>query len=426
MAFSLGEYQEVFLEESADQLEELNNDLIALEKNPNDLDIINNIFRAAHSFKSSAAFVGLNDLSDLAHKMENLLQGLRDQTMKITPEITDVIFKCFDAIRSVIETVAEGNPPTQDLSGIKQRVVEVGQNQQASATAASKKESKPQPPPVEDVNVPKMVLTNEDMKLLKTEIGDGNRCFEITIFIEKAAQMKWLKAQLVLGNIEREGKVFKTFPSIGELIESGSESEFNALKFICTVPDPDRIHHLCDIDQIERVAAKEVKMTKQGDKISFKLDPFQLAEISKDGGDENEDEDESSDSQAENVTAVSRGTGGQDEREPEQQQESEHDHKKSALLKTVKVSIDKLDQLLNNVGELVIANSGFYRLYDEIRKYSDGNRLINEFKNRIEQMSRIAKDLQTGIMKTRMVPIGQVFSRFNRLVRDLAKESNKK
>ena len=89
------------------------------------------------------------------------------------------------------------------------------------------------------------------------------------------------------------------------------------------------------------------------------------------------------------------------------------------------MSIDKLDLLLNNVGELVIANSGFFKLYEEMRKISEEKSLVNEFKSRMEQMSRIAKDLQSGIMKTRMVPIGQVFTRFNRLVRDLAKEFNK-
>ena len=99
--------------------------------------------------------------------------------------------------------------------------------------------------------------------------------------------------------------------------------------------------------------------------------------------------------------------------------------KRCPVLKTVKVSIDKLDLLLNNVGELVIANSGFYKLYEEMRKISEEKSIINEFKSRMEQMSRIAKDLQSGIMKTRMVPIGQVFTRFRRLVRDLAKEFNK-
>ena len=100
--------------------------------------------------------------------------------------------------------------------------------------------------------------------------------------------------------------------------------------------------------------------------------------------------------------------------------------KKTPILKTVKVSVDKLDLLLNNVGELVIANSGFYKLYEEMRKNNYDKSIINEFKNRMEQMSRIAKDLQSSIMKTRMVPIGQVFSRFNRLVRDLTIEFGKK
>ncbi|MCL2155968.1 MAG: Hpt domain-containing protein, partial [Leptospirales bacterium] len=90
MSFDLGEYRDIFLEEADELLQELNKNLLKLEKNPEDADIINNIFRAAHSLKSSAAFVGLNDLSDLAHRMENLLQGIRDKTNSITQEIVDV------------------------------------------------------------------------------------------------------------------------------------------------------------------------------------------------------------------------------------------------------------------------------------------------------------------------------------------------
>ena len=115
MAFSLGEYQDIFLEEADEQLQELNQNLLELEKNPENLEIINNIFRAAHSLKSSAAFVGLNELSDLAHMMENLLQGIRDGSMGVTPEIIDIIFKCFDEIHNVIDTIASGEKPEQDL-----------------------------------------------------------------------------------------------------------------------------------------------------------------------------------------------------------------------------------------------------------------------------------------------------------------------
>jgi two-component system chemotaxis sensor kinase CheA len=108
MAFTLGEYQDIFLEEADEQLQELNQNLLELERNPQASDVINNIFRAAHSLKSSAAFVGLNGLSELAHKMENLLQGIRDKTLSTTPEIIEVLFRCFDIINNIIATVSSG------------------------------------------------------------------------------------------------------------------------------------------------------------------------------------------------------------------------------------------------------------------------------------------------------------------------------
>ena len=116
MAFSLDEYQDIFLEEADEQLQELNQSLLELEKDPDNIEMntINSIFRTAHSLKSSAAFVGLNDLSDLAHHMENLLQGIRDQTMTISSVIIDILFQCFDVISSIIKSVASGEEPTQE------------------------------------------------------------------------------------------------------------------------------------------------------------------------------------------------------------------------------------------------------------------------------------------------------------------------
>src|SRR4030043_1437501 len=144
MAFSLGEYQDIFLEEADEQLQELNQSLLELEKNPENLEIINNIFRAAHSLKSSAAFVGLNELSDLAHMMENLLQGIRDGSMSITPEIVNVIFKCFDEIHNIIDTIASGEKPEQDLQwliddiqAICVKSTKAGKEKKRVSTAAS-------------------------------------------------------------------------------------------------------------------------------------------------------------------------------------------------------------------------------------------------------------------------------------------------
>jgi two-component system chemotaxis sensor kinase CheA len=424
MAFSLGEYQDIFLEEADEQLQELNHNLLELEKNPDDNDIINNIFRAAHSLKSSAAFVGLNDLSDLAHKMENLLQGLRDHTMKVTPEIVDVIFKCFDEINSVIGSVSAGEEPTQDLSwiiGEIGRISETQQHEDQKAGAAS-----PKTPEREAANIPQTLLDAGDARNIREGLERGIACYEVTAFIDPSAQMKWIKGQLVLGNIERIGSVVKTLPSIETLSDDDSGNVFKLI--ILSVSSRDEIVRSCDVDQITRVIIRNLTLEKKDGRNVMKFSPAEEIRLS-----EEEQPAAVKPAAREKVKSAPKKEAepayrdsDEDSGEDREERGGEHGGRRTPVLKTVKVSIDKLDQLLNNVGELVIANSGFYRLYEEIRKTSADKSLANEFKSRMEQMSRIAKDLQAGIMKTRMVPIGQVFNRFNRLVRDLAKEHNKK
>ncbi len=433
MTFSLGEYQDIFLEEADEQLQELNQNLLELERNPEDSEIINNIFRAAHSLKSSAAFVGLNDLSDLAHKMENLLQGIRDHTMKITPVIVDVIFKCFDKIRIVIDTVAGGEAPKEDLSGIIAEIKAVSEGAPPPDSAAGSGEGE-ETEEVEEL-VPKTVLTSDDFKSIKSGLDAGSNCYEVTVTIDRAAQMKWVKAQLIISNIDRNGSLIKTIPSIEDMISSELQ---NVFKFICLLDqDYSPIVHACNVDQVEKAVIKQVTIENVNGKAGIRFNQLETVDfteavsskpvVSEGNVPEPVRVRDDDVSEPETIEDGSDEAEEADSVKVEEAVESvETERKRAPVLKTVKVSIDKLDQLLNNVGELVIANSGFYRLFEDIRKLSEGKALVNEFKNRMEQMSRIAKDLQTGIMKTRMVPIGQVFSRFNRLVRDLARDYDKK
>ena len=409
MAFSLGEYQDIFLEEADEQLQELNQNLLELEKNPEDRDIINNIFRAAHSLKSSAAFVGLNDLSNLAHRMENLLQGLRDGTMSVTPRIVDVIFKCFDAISSVIDTVAGGDEPTQNLKPVMDMIESVSTVAEGQPQAVRTEK----PVSSNDVTVPATVLSADDKSQIVKGIDSGRLCNEVIVYIDPTAQMKWVKAQLVVTNLERMGAVMAVNPAVEQMASDDSLSVLKAV-FLGNVP-PEDIRKACDIDQIVNVDLKPVLLKTKGNQVILDIDGQEVA-VESNGDADNDLSIYTDDAAAE---------GDDDETPKELDHHAEQEKKKAQALKTVKVSVDKLDQLLNNVGELVIANSGFYKIYEELRRTSAEKSITNDFKNRMEQMSRIAKDLQTGIMKTRMVPIGQVFSRFNRLVRDLAREFNK-
>ncbi len=432
MAYSLGEYQDIFLEEADDQLQELNSNLLELEQNPDDEDTINNIFRAAHSLKSSAGFVGLMDLSELAHKMENLLQGVRDKTMKITPEMVDLLFKCFDHINLVIGKVSQGEEPIVDLSGI---IEEIGQMQGKSSLAAEEKKEEAATDTGSSMseNIPKTTFSGQEKRHLKRGVDVGLSCYELTIFIEPDAPMKWVKAQLILNNIKNIAQVVKTIPDEENLTD---EAIRDVLKLIIlTDEDLREIRSACDVDLVNRIDILKISMEKKDNKFFIRFGDKQILSETQDEVVSTENDEKESANSESAVVSYADEEDDADISESEtmsvdfsgynDRRESGGISRNAPVLRTVKVSVDKLDDLLNNVGELVIANSGFFRLYEDLKKIQLGKNVTNEFKNRIEQMARIAKDLQSGIMKTRMVPIGQVFSRFHRLIRDVSKECGK-
>ncbi len=428
MAFSLGEYGDIFLEEADEQLQELNQNLVELEKNPEDNDIINNIFRAAHSLKSSAAFVGLNDLSNLAHKMENLLQGIRDKTMEITPEVVNIIFKCFDSISEVIDTVSAGEEPHQDLNWLVNEILKITEKSSAASETPAAAEKPKQK--VSSAASSAFVFSDEENSLIKESVDNGKLCSEISVYIDPAAQMKWVKAQLVLNNLDGIGDIVATFPPVDKLTDEALNAA--PLKVILiTDKNPEDIKKACDIDLITGIDIKNITTDMKNGKININYGNAEkmVMSVSAPVINVKKAAETAAANPVETGKAVKQENAviiDEEDEEPHEKSGEEIDKKRAGLvLKTVKVSIDKLDQLLNNIGELVTANSGFYKLYDELRKMNMDKTFTNDFKNRIEQMSRIAKDLQNGIMNTRMVPIGQVFSRFNRLVRDLTKEFGK-
>ncbi|MFH0975496.1 MAG: chemotaxis protein CheW [Spirochaetota bacterium] len=432
MAFTIGEYQDIFLEEADEQLQELNQCLLQLEKNPDDVEIdtINSIFRTAHSLKSSAAFVGLNDLSDLAHHMENLLQGIRDKTMAITPEIIEVLFQCFDLINSIISSVSRGEEPKQDLSATIEKIKNISENTKSSPQSPAQKPAKKENEQKEikeesskKESAIKIQYSQSEMKSIINGLKEGKFCCELDIYIDPYAQMKWIKAQLINNNLEQLGEVLKTIPSMSDISKDWKD---NVFRIVLLSDHPvEQISSACEIDLVNKVELRKISLSTKDNKAGLKIHEKEILF-----------EEKTEEVKPKQVEETKKDVPKKETSKHEEESESdEHedisfgrrkDDKKAVSLKIVKVSVDKLDLLLNTVGELVIANSGFIRLFDEIKKSNIDKSIIGEFKNRMDQMSRIAKDLQSGIMKTRMVPIGQVLSRFNRPVRDLAKEFNKK
>lgn len=401
MAGILGEYTEVFLEESEDQIEELNANLVRLEKDQKNPEIINDIFRAAHSLKSSSAFVGLYNLSDLAHTMENLLQKIREGNIEINVTLVNLLFECFDLIKSVIEGVAHGTKIETPFPEMIEKLQDYERGN--SLDPSQTKKETPIIDSKKDVN-----LDEEELSELRQTLqeGQGNHSFYVKLRLKSDTPMQNLRLLLILQSVKQSGVVVFSNPT-EDALDKG-EGNF-ALEFVvATKISESDLHNQCNIDMVEEIH----------------VSPFVPPET----------EMEALEKKVEVLSPIESPSPVHIETEHHSEEKSPvkpngnfekavSDSK--AVMRTIKVSSDKLDQLMNNVGELVITNSGFQKIYDDLVLQFGEDSLFNELKGKIDQINRISKDLQTGIMNIRMVPIGSVFNRFTRLIRDLSLETGK-
>ncbi|WCL48903.1 chemotaxis protein CheA [Leptospira sp. GIMC2001] len=441
MAGILGEYTELFLEESEDQIEELNSNLLLLEKDHHNQEIINDIFRAAHSLKSSAAFVGLYNLSDLSHKMENLLQKIREGTLEVNITLVNILFECFDLIKGVISKVANGEKSDEPFTHMIQAIDEYEKNPSTRASS-QKTDSSDNQKSNEDstkmdgqqaqnnqtkgdgknkMNPNALIITMDDVADIQEELTarPGMNPYKVRIILKADTPMKGLRFSLILQNLKNYGLIAKSKPTEEEL-ESGSASESLYFVFLSKKQEAE-IHEIANMDMVETININRFKLPE-------------AKKVEKKASDSNTQENKSSSKQTSNnktqntVAEAQAIRGSLDSTNSDLMDPSLDKATTDAkiVLKSIKVSSDKLDQLLNNVGELVITNSGFQKIYDDLLALFGEDTLFNELKSKIDQINRISKDLQTGIMNIRMVPIGSVFNRFTRLVRDLSLDTGKK
>jgi two-component system chemotaxis sensor kinase CheA len=387
MAGVLGEYTEVFLEESEDQIEELNANLLKLEEDHTNKEIINDIFRAAHSLKSSAAFVGLFNLSDLAHKMENLLQKIREGSLEINLTLVNLLFESFDLIKGVIEAVSRGEKVETPFPEMISKLDEYEKNPNSSGSAVTTPStSSTKSPSASPQTSSNFVLESDSIQGLEKDLksNPGWNIFHVRVKIKDDTPMKGLRFLLVLQSLKSNGNIYQQSPSEEEL-DNGTSSSI--LEFVMVSgSSKETITTSCNIDMVEDLLVEDLQLPSSQEKKTPQLHS-------------NKEESEGNEPK--------QGDG-------------------KAVVKSIKVSSDKLDSLMNNVGELVITNSGFQKIYEDLVSTFGEDSIFNELKLKIDQINRISKELQNGIMNIRMVPIGSVFNRFSRLVRDLALETGKK
>ena len=389
------QYMEMFLDESREHLQSLNDGLLSLENDPEDLSVLNEIFRNAHTLKGMSATMGFTKTAELTHDMENLLDMLRKEQLKVSEEIIDVIFKCVDALQEMIENIGNGDgEDAVDVSELVRMVNAIAKGEpiaQAEAEAAGTAASATA---AAGTQAPEgCELNDTDLMVIREAKNSGLIPYWVHVEIAATCLLKSARSYMVMNVLDELGDVIKSVPPAQDLEQEKFDRSFD----VCLVTDADakKIEDgVSSISEITAVKATEIVLEEK------KPEPVKEAAPA---------------AKAEPAAAPAKPAATK----PAAKAKSNDKHDKKAHVggQSVRVDIEKLDTLMNLVGELVT---------NKVRLEQIGmTHRLTELTETLEQMDRVTTDLQSVVMKVRMVPVSQVFNRFPRMVRDLAKELNK-
>lgn len=384
------QYLDMFIDESNEHLQAINENLLQLEKNPEDLSIVNEIFRSAHTLKGMSATMGYEDLANLTHQMENVLDSIRNEVIFPTSDLIDIVFESVDHLEAMVRDIAAGGDGKRDVEETveKLKMIEEGASIEEVATVketvSQKKASFSEMPTFDEFETTVLLQSKEQ----------GYHAYFIVVKLREDCILKSARVYMVFEVLEKIGEVIKSIPSVEELEEENFEYHFSIT--LLTKENADEVKaKILKVSEIESVDVMEIDVDNLPTSEQKSLPETSEIEVKHKSGD---------DDQRRNVKDVTK---------------KENDKRKyNAINKTIRVNIDRLDSLMNLFEELVIDRGRLEQIARDLKS--------NELTETVEHMSRISGDLQNIILNMRMVPVEQVFNRFPRMIRGLAKELNKK
>ena len=392
----MSQYLEVFIEESKEHLQSCNDHLLELEKNPNDMRIISEIFRSAHTLKGMSATMGYDDLAKLTHQMENVLDGIRNQTISVSPILLDIIFLAVDDLEAMIQSIANGGDGKKDVSTVvdKLKMIENGQNPNETDGRMEVAVA---------IAEPNQELTVHYDEFERTVIGQsqeqGFHTYEISISLRKDCILKAARVYMIFEVLEKIGEIIKSIPTVERLEEEQFDQSF-MVTLISTEEASEMKKKVLKVSEVEKVDITSVTLNS--------LDSQSHHETSN----KNESQFTEVQSKEDNKSNIAK----QDQSEDTKEQSTQHSSGKAAN-KTIRVNIERLDVLLNLFEELVIDRGRLEQISSELNN--------QELQETVDRMSRTTGDLQNIILNMRMVPIEMVFNRFPRMVRQLSRDLQK-
>lgn len=401
----VSQYLEIFIEETKEHLQSLNEHLLILEREPENEETINEIFRAAHSLKGMAGTMGYKRMQRLTHDMENVFSEIRNGKMKVTSDLVDVLFKGLDALEAYllnIQTDAnEGEDDNEDIINTLNEILNVGLGNTAPKAAEPEKKvsavSQTMPAAGDDKMKFKHIKIEDHEKKAIVKAGMlGLNVVGITIYIQEYCVLKGARAFMVNRTLEEFGEIIKLNPSAQDLEDEKYDFDYSA--FIITKENPDKLIKIAsNVSEVKEVVADYINLSQEDvDKYKSVL------------------------KQDEAAAAVPKSVKESNSLKAGNTQQGTKQASKPVANRSVRVDIDKLDVLMNLVSELIIAKNGLISISSSSDIIAD-----NGFHEQIEYLERVTTNLHESVMKTRMVPIESVVNRFPRMIRDLSKSLNK-
>ena len=395
------QYLTMFLEESMDNLQTLNESLLELEKNPDDNDRINQIFRVAHTIKGMAATMGFNDMAELTHKMEDVLSEFREGELKVTQEVVTVLFDCLDTLEKMVDNIEDENDEVVDIQGIIEKLEKVAaMGKSGEQIEESKPEDKDET--TEEKSTEGIQLNEYDCSVIKQAQEKGFNAVRIDIKISESTLLKSARAFLIVKDLEDQGEIIKSDPPT-EQIEN---EEFDTtLQFVLvTNSTAEDIKKLVEgISEVEEVNTKLLDIDEEEKNIkNTKKEEVKPKEI--------ETRKEQKPKEIET----------RKEQKPKVKTQEKQSVKKKSVKKahqSVRVDLERIDKLMNMVSEIVIYRTRLEQIVIDNKS--------PELSETLEQIGRTTSDLQDLVMKIRMLPLETVFNRFPRMIRDISVELNK-
>lgn len=388
----VSQYLEIFIDETQEHLQSLNEQLLIIEQEPENTDTINEIFRAAHSLKGMAGTMGYKRMQKLTHQMENVFSEIRNGKMKVTPNLVDVLFQCLDALESYLniiqETSDEGDNDNEAILKQLDSILNSG------AAVPEVKEAKAEEKPVKASDDGKTDKYKElkyadfELHAIKEAFKKNLNVFTFTVFVEETCLLKAARAFLLFKNLESIGEIIKSDPSAQDIEDEKFEYDFS----ICFVTN----------ENYDKVLSIIRSVSEIKDAIGEKMEKIPETKTAVAVSEENKPE-KTEEKQAAAGNAKGKPAG------------------KPIVNRSVRVDIEKLDVLMNLVSELIIAKNGL--VSQSVTSEMIKSQAFNE---QIEYLERVTTNLHESVMKVRMQPIETVTQKFPRMIRDLNKKLDKK